>query len=67
MRSVIEFSNKDKLDCARRELKLRIRAYAKLVGLGKMTEQAAAREIALMGAIVDDYARLVEPQLDLQQ
>jgi hypothetical protein len=61
------FSNKDKLDCARRELKYRIKVYANLVRLDKMTRQAATREIALMAAIADDYAKLVEPQLDLQQ
>jgi hypothetical protein len=61
------FSNKDKLDCVRRELSYRIRVYANLVRLGKMKYDNAAREIALMGAIADDYAELVEPQLDLQQ
>lgn len=48
----------DKMMEAQRELDLRRRVYARRVDEGKMTEAAASRQIALMQAIVDDYALL---------
>ena len=48
----------DKLKCAGRELKLRQAAYPRWVNVGKMTPGHAARELAVMQAIVDDYMQL---------
>lgn len=58
----------EKLNCVQRELKYRIRVYARLVAEGKLSERQASREIALMAAIVDDYTKVVAretPQLNL--
>lgn len=59
------FSDKDKLDCARRELAMRIKVYKNLVRVGKMTNTDAMREIALMGAIADDYEKRTQLELNL--
>jgi hypothetical protein len=56
-------SNADKLACVERELKLRRMVYVKLVTAGRMTPEKADHEFAVMSAIVDDYRRLVEPEL----
>jgi hypothetical protein len=64
------FSDLDKWRCLKRELRFRIHVYPKMIATGKMSEAEAAREIALMGAITDDYARLIDdqqPKLDLPQ
>lgn len=63
------FSAADKLACVKRELQYRIRVYARLVAEKKLTERQAQREIAIMGAIVDDYAEVVKreaPELELE-
>ena len=52
-------SNQDKLACAMRELRLRRQVYERRVGNGTMSESQAARELELMGAIVEDYRDLV--------
>lgn len=49
----------DKLACAEREVKMRKRVYPRWVENGRMTEQQAAREIALMEAIAEDYRKIV--------
>jgi hypothetical protein len=64
------WSAEDKYRCARRELALRIRVYARRVAEGKMTQEDSGREIAIMSAIATDYQLLaeresVEQQLDL--
>jgi len=62
------FSTTEKLACVERELRYRIRVYARLVAEQKMTERQAGREIAVMGAIVEDYRKvrdLEQPELDL--
>jgi hypothetical protein len=45
----------DKLACAERELALRKNVYPRWVEQGRMSAGRAAREIALMQAIVLDY------------
>ena len=52
------FTTTEKIACAERELRYRIRVYARLVAEGKISERQAKLEIALMGAIVDDYCKL---------
>ena len=49
-------SHHDKMMAAQRELDMRRRVYPRRVEEGKMTQDAASRQIALMQAIVDDYA-----------
>ena len=52
------FSNADKHREAKRELGLRRRVYPSFVERGSITPKEAARQIAVMEAITDDYARL---------
>jgi hypothetical protein len=50
---------KDKLGCAKRELQYRRYVYKRRITNGTMTQDKADREIELMSAIVEDYAKLV--------
>ena len=50
-----EITAADKLACAERELKMRKSVYPRWCDAGKMTNEKAAREIALMEAICSDY------------
>jgi hypothetical protein len=52
------FTSAEKRECAERELKMRQRVYPRWVQSEKMTQAKADREIALMQAIVEDYAIL---------
>ena len=56
-------TNQEKYDCAVRELAMRRRVYPRWVSLGKMTQEKADREIALMQAIADDYKSKLLPSL----
>lgn len=49
------FTNKDKAECAEREVKQRQWVYPRRVASGKMTQALADRQIALMEAIAADY------------
>lgn len=49
-------SRKDKHDCAEREVKQRRRVYPRLIADGRMTQDFADRQIAIMEAIAADYA-----------
>ncbi|MCF6120837.1 hypothetical protein L2449_28850 [Mesorhizobium muleiense] len=49
------FTARDKADCAEREVKQRQRVYPRLVSEGRMTQQLADRQTALMVAIAADY------------
>lgn len=51
----ITFSDKEA--CARRELKFRRQVYPRRVEQGKMKQADADREIEVMEAIVEDYAK----------
>ena len=54
------FTRKQKEAAAWRESKMRRRVYPRLVADGRMTQQSADRQIAIMEAIAADYA---EPDL----
>ena len=41
------------VECARREITQRTRVYPRLVENGRMTQEKADRETAMMGAILD--------------
>ena len=49
-----------KRDCAEREVRMRRRVYPRWIEAGRMTQEQADREIAVMAAIAADYA---EPDL----
>jgi hypothetical protein len=54
------FTAADKLHCAERELERRKQRYPSAIAHGEMTDVSAWREIDLMQAIVDDYAKQAE-------
>lgn len=51
----------DQIRCIRRELGYRGKVYPNLVARGKMTQGAAAREIEVMGAVLDTLLSLEKP------
>ncbi|MBN6819560.1 hypothetical protein JRF84_08150 [Methylobacterium organophilum] len=54
------FTNAEKAKCARREVGLRKRVYPRWIDNLRLKPEGAAREIALMEAIAEDYERLAE-------
>lgn len=50
-------TTKEKLDCVRRELKLRRSLYPRWIENEKISQDVADREIAIMAAIEADYQR----------
>jgi hypothetical protein len=50
---------RQQLQCARRELALRVRVYPRLVANETMLQSTATKELAAMSAIVRTLARLV--------
>lgn len=54
------FTRSEKRECVEREVKQRLRVYPRLVAQGKMTQAFADEQIAVMRAILADYA---EPTL----
>lgn len=48
-------TNRDKADCAEREVKQRRRVYGRWVADGRMTQAFADRQIEVMEAIAKDY------------
>jgi hypothetical protein len=59
MPDMFPITKPDKLACLEREIKLRERVYPRWVGGGKMSQDKADREIAVMKAIADDYRPVV--------
>ena len=60
------FTTSEKLQCAEREVGYRKRVFARLVEQGKMKQELADKQIAIMSEIADDYRRQVveeEPNL----
>lgn len=60
------FAATEKADCASREVRQRLRVYRRLVAEGRMSQEKADDEIAIMQAIADDYRALAmseEPTL----
>lgn len=57
---MIEITNRDKAECAEREVKQRRYVYPRRVGAGKMTQALADRQIAVMEAIATDYRGLAD-------
>ncbi len=50
-------TNEDKLKCVKRELAMRRNVYPKWVVSGRMKQEQADREIAVMAEVVEDYER----------
>lgn len=49
------FTDQQKREAAERELKFRKRVYARRVSEGRMKQEQADREIAIMSEIAEDY------------
>ena len=56
----MRFTAEEKLDCAVRELKFRKRVFPRLIEQGRMTQEKATKELALMEEIIADYRIQVE-------
>lgn len=52
------FTNKQKYECAERELNMRKRVYPRWVAQSKMTQASADKETQTMEAIMLDYMHL---------
>ena len=50
-----QFTNAQKAKAARRELAARQRVYPRLINAGKMSQDKATYELAIMHEIMDDY------------
>jgi hypothetical protein len=57
-----EITTRDKSNTAYREAGYRRRVYPRLVANGRMTQEKADREIAIMDAIASDYATLADAE-----
>jgi hypothetical protein len=49
------FTTSDKIAALRRELVLRQNVYPRRIGLGKMRQDRASYELAIVQAMIDDY------------
>lgn len=56
----VRFTNRQKMQCAQREVSQRMWVYKNRVSAGKMTQAAADTEIALMQEIALDYGALAK-------
>jgi hypothetical protein len=54
---------RDKEACARRELEYRKRVYPRWIAAGKLKQAEADRQIEIMAAIVEDYAKAAELEM----
>lgn len=57
-----KFKSRDKMRAAQREVGYRRFVYSKRVADGKMTQQKADEEIAIMDEIAADYGALAEAE-----
>ena len=55
-----EYTATDKLRCVEREHAIRQRVYPNRIETGRMSPTQAARELALMAAIIEDYRAAAE-------
>jgi hypothetical protein len=56
------FTAEEKWIEARRELKMRMRVYPRLIEAGDLSEQAARQRIGIMQEIATDYERLAQTE-----
>jgi hypothetical protein len=58
---MVYFANKELHACAVRELAMRKGVFPKFIASGRMTQEQADREIAMMAAIVDLLRSMLPP------
>lgn len=61
MSELFAYTSVDLIGCAEREVKMRERVYPRWVAKGRMTQEKADRELALMKAIVAKLKGEPEP------
>jgi hypothetical protein len=57
-RMAVTYTAEEKFKCASRECEMRKRVYPRWIEQGKITQEKAARETAMMAEIADDYREL---------
>lgn len=57
-----DFTKTEKAECAEREVKQRQKVYGRRVEEGRMSAEFAAKQIAIMESIRDDYRALAEAE-----
>jgi hypothetical protein len=57
--TLFPINDADKLACIEREIKMRLKVYPRWIEKGKMTQEKADHEIAVMREIADDYRRKI--------
>lgn len=57
-----EFTAKQKAECAAREVKQRLRVYPHLVSEGRMSQEFADEQIALMAEIAADLRKAADEE-----
>lgn len=57
-----EFTAKQKAECAAREVKQRARVYPHLVADGRMSQEFADEQTAIMTSIAEDYRRQADAE-----
>lgn len=60
---VVTFTNRDKRECAEREVMQRRHVYQRAVAEGRMRASFAGRQIAIMEEIAQDYAHLERQEM----
>ena len=53
--TAMSYTTQDKIQCLKRELRMRRRVYPRQVRRGKMSQQQAEREQQLVEAMIADY------------
>jgi hypothetical protein len=61
----VSFTLTQKIAALERELRLRFRAYPRRVERGTMSQNVAMHEINILKAILDDYRKQRDPELEL--
>jgi hypothetical protein len=62
MEATMGFTNREKADCAKREVTQRKRVYQRQVADGRMKANFAARQIGMMEEIAAEYAAKAEAE-----
>lgn len=61
-----EITAQDKYACAEREVKMRRKVYPRWVADGRMKQEQADREIAIMESIAMDYSAVARAEKDIK-
>lgn len=62
MGKIISYTNEEKLEAIRREIKQRERVYPRLIEAKKISKEFAERQIQIMQSIASDYEKLARSE-----